>query len=450
MTREQRLTLLATIVGSGIVILDSTVVNLALPHIARNLHASFADLQWIVDGYMLSLSSLILLGGSLGDIFGRKRIYLLGLAGFGAVSLLCGLAPSSLALILLRVLQGVFGALLVPGGLAIINTNFPADKRGVAIGSWSAWSAIFAAMGPLVGGYILGIASWRWIFFINVPLVVLCYICGSIGIKDSRDALARRVDFWGAGLAVLALVAVTYGLIEGPSSHWQPLEVIAVGMGLILSAGFLYREQQAKDPMVPLRLFKSRNFTGSNLMTFAMYGAFSGFYFALVIHLQTALHYSSIKAGVSLLPPTVLLMLFSKWVGGQSAKHGPRLFMTAGPLLAALGIISFLRLQPGQSYWAVVFPGILLFGVGLTLLVAPLTTTVMSSVKDSSSGIASGVNNAVSRVAGLVVVALLGLFGVSHFYNFAVVLCAGLAALGGIVSFFMIEDHKITTKLKNS
>ncbi|HSX36624.1 MAG TPA: MFS transporter [Patescibacteria group bacterium] len=440
MISRPKLTLLATIIGSGIVILDGTVVNLALPHIASNLHASFADLQWITDGYLLSLSALILLGGSLGDIFGRKKMYLLGLLGFGAASLLCGLSPNPTVLILTRILQGIFGALLVPGGLAIINTNFPAAERGAAIGSWSAWSAVFAALGPLVGGYILDITTWRWIFLINVPLVVVCYVVGQASIQDSRDANPRKVDVPGATLASVALAGLTYGLIEGPARHWKLGAVLPLALGVLSSVLFLWYERRAKDPMVKLDLFKSRNFSGSNLMTFMMYGALGGFIFALVIFLQTHLHYSSIKAGVSLLPLTILLVLFSKRVGRLSANFGPRLFMTAGPLIAGIGILSLVRLQASSGYVTSVLPGVLLFAAGITLMVAPLTTTVMTSVADTSSGIASGINNAVSRVAGLIVVALLGLFGSGEFYKFAIILCGSMALAAGLLSWFIIRN----------
>lgn len=440
MDRRQRLTLLTTIIGSGIVILDGTVVNLALPKIGGSLHASFADLQWIVDGYLLSLSALILLGGSLGDILGRKKMYLLGLGGFGLASLLCGLAPNPTILILMRILQGIFGALLVPGGLAIINTNFSRDKRGEAIGSWSAWSAVFAALGPLLGGYILDVASWRWIFLINVPLVAVCYVLGRANIQESKDENTRRVDMPAAVLATAALAGITYGLIEGPARHWDALAIVPLALGILCSGLFVWVEKRTKDPMVRLSLFRSRNFTGSNLMTFMMYGALGGFIFALVIYLQSHLHYSSVKAGVSLLPLTILLVLFSKRVGKLSAVSGPRIFMAVGPLIAGAGILLLLNLGVGSGYFTKVFPGVLLFSVGMTLLVAPLTTTVMTAVDDVYSGIASGINNAVSRVAGLIVVALLGLFGSDDFYKFAILLCGLMALAAGLISWFLIQN----------
>jgi len=438
---KKNLALLATIIGSGVVFLDGTIVNLALPKISLGLHANFSDLQWIADGYLLSLSSLILLGGSLGDIFGRKRMYLLGLAGFGTVSLLCGLSPNVGFLIAFRMLQGIFGALLVPGGLGIINTNFPREERGAAIGTWSAWSGILAAIGPLVGGYIIDAISWRWIFFINVPLVIACFLLATKGVEESKDQNVRKVDTSGAALCALALAGITYGLIEGPVDKWRAKALIPLILGFVLAAIFLRYEQRKKDPMVHLSLFRSRNFSGSNIMTFAMYGALAGFMFALVIYMQTKLGYSAIKAGASLLPVSIMLLLFSRKIGGLSSKYGPRLFMTAGPLIAAAGMLLLINYRAGHSYIWFLLPRVLLFSIGLVLLVAPLTTTVMTSVEESSSGIASGINNAVSRIAGLVVIALLGLSGADHVFKFSMVLC-GLLALGaGIVSYLTIQNR---------
>lgn len=433
--------LIATIIGSGVVFLDGTIVNLALPKISHSLNAQFSDLQWIADGYLLSLSSLILLGGSLGDIFGRKRIYLIGLAGFGALSLLCGLSPNVGFLIAFRIIQGVFGALLVPGGLAIINTNFPRSERGMAIGTWSAWSGILAAIGPLVGGYIIDATTWRWIFFINIPLIIVCGVLAAKNFEESKDERVRRVDVRGAALCSLALAGITYGLIEGPVNHWDTKALVPLVLGFILGGVFIWYESRSKDPMVHLSLFRSRNFSGTNIMTFAMYGALAGFMFALVIYMQTKLGYSAIKAGASLLPVSLMLLFFSRRIGGLSTKYGPRYFLTAGPLIASLGMFLLIDYQPGDSYLWFLLPRVLLFSIGLVLLVAPLTTTVMMSVEETSSGIASGINNAVSRVAGLVVIALLGLFGTAHIYKFSMTLCAALAAAAGIISFFMIQNR---------
>jgi EmrB/QacA subfamily drug resistance transporter len=384
---------------------------------------------------------LILLGGSLGDIFGRKKMYLLGLAGFGAVSLLCGLSPNVDFLIGFRILQGIFGALLVPGGLAIINTNFPREERGAAIGTWSAWSGILAAIGPLVGGYVIDATSWRWIFFINIPLIIVCFILASRNVEESRDQRVRRVDIGGAAICALSLAGITYGLIEGPVDKWGTKSITALIIGLLAGVAFLWYERRHKDPMIHLSLFRSRNFSGSNIMTFAMYGALAGFMFSLVIYMQTKLGYSAIKAGASLLPVSIMLLLFSRKVGGLSSKYGPRIFMTAGPFIAAAGILLLAGYQPGDSYLWFLLPRVLLFSIGLVLLVAPLTTTVMTSVEESSSGIASGINNAVSRIAGLVVIALLGLLGAEHLFRFSMFLCGLLAASAGLVSFLTIQNR---------
>ena len=445
---RKSLALLATIIGSGVVFLDSTIVTLALPHIATGLHANFSDLQWIADGYLLSLSALILLGGSLGDIFGRKRSYLIGLAGFGVVSLLCGLAPNVGFLIAFRILQGVFGALLVPGGLAIINTNFSRQERGKAIGKWSAWSGIFAAIGPLAGGYIIDAVSWRWIFFVNVPLVIACGLLALKNVEESRDQRVRRVDTTGAALAAVALAGITYGLIEGSAEKWHKKSLAALISGLIIGVIFLWHERRNKDPMVQLGLFKSRNFSGANIMTFAMYGALAGFTFSLVIYMQTKLGYSAIKAGASLLPVSIVLGLFSSRVGALASRIGPRYLLTAGPLIASSAMFLLIGYQPGDSYLWFLLPRVTLFAIGLTLLVAPLTTTVMTSVEESNSGIASGVNNAVSRIAGLVVIALLGLAGAGSIYHFGITLCAVLAALAGVVSLLLIQNHPKPVKLQ--
>ncbi len=443
MTRKQQLTLTATIIGSGIVVLDGVVVNLALPSIGSDMHASFSALQWIVDGYLLSLSALILLGGSLGDIFGQRKVYFTGLAGFGIVSLLCGLSPNQETLIILRVLQGVFGALLVPSGLAIINTNFPAGMRAAAIGRWTAFTAIVTAAGPLLGGYLVDIGSWRLIFFINVPLVVVTLVMARIGMVEHIGDRSRRVDFWGAGLAMAGLGSLTYGLIEGPVTHWAPFQLSAVGLGLLVIIGFGWYERRQTDPMLQLDLFKSRNFFAANITTFSMYGGLGGFLFALVIYLQTTAGYTTLQAGASLLPISVMMFLVASRAGAWAGKYGPRRFMTVGPLLAGAGIAMLAAIGKEAPYLTSVLPGIVVFSLGLALTVAPLTATVMGSVSVQDSGIASGVNNAISRVAGLVVIGLLGQFGASNSYLFAAILCAGLAAAAGVISFLMIDDRQM-------
>lgn len=441
MTPIQRKALLAVIIGSGVVFLDGSVVNLALPKMAQMLHAGFAGQQWVVDGYLLTLSALILLGGSLGDILGRKKIYMWGVVGFGLASLLCAVSPSIEMLVAARLLQGVFGAMMVPGALALINTNFSAELRGKAIGQWTAATSAIIAAGPLIGGYLIDTVSWRGIFLINVPLLVLVVWLGQPSIKESRVKAKRTIDWLGAALAVVALGGLTYGLIEWGTGAWLPLVAGAVSFAL-----FVWWEYRRKDPMLPLALFKSHNFSAANISTFAMYGALGGFFFILTIHLQTVLHYTSIEAGLSALPVTVMMILLSGRIGGLSGKFGPRWFMTTGPILAGLGILMLLPLQEGSSYWWNILPGIVLFGLGLATTVAPLTTTVLASVKEEDSGIASAVNNAVSRVSGLFVVAALGIFGASNAYHFAVLLCGGLAIAAGILSALLVRNIPASTK----
>jgi EmrB/QacA subfamily drug resistance transporter len=447
---QNQIALIAVVIGSAVAILDGTIVNLALPKIEAEWHSGYASLQWITDAYLLSLSALILIGGSLGDIFGRKKMYLIGVVGFGLSSLLCAFSINAEMLVAIRMLQGIFGALLVPGALSIINTTFKSAERSVAIGRWTAWSSIAVVIGPFLGGWILAVASWRWIFFINVPLAFACFILAKLSVQESKDTRPRSVDIIGAVLATISLAGITYGLIEGPANHWGLPYILSIALGFIFTVLFLICEKVRRDPMVKLSLFASRNFTGANIMTFLMYGALGGFTFALVIYLQTTLHYSAFAAGVSLLPISICMMLFSGKVGALSAKYGPRLFMTIGPILAGLGMALLFFLKPGDTYLVNVLPGIVLFSAGLTLLVSPLTTTVMASVDHADSGIASGVNNAVARSAGLIVVAMLGFFGASQAYSFAMELCAGLAILGGFTSFVLIEKPKKTKPITTS
>ncbi len=417
MTTKHRLALAATVIGSGIVFLDGTIVNIALPKIGANFHASFAGLQWMIDGYLLTLAALILLGGSLGDVFGRKKIFTYGLIGFGLASAACGLAPNLITLVIFRLIQGAFGAMLVPGSLAIINATFPKESRGAAIGTWTAFSGITTAIAPLVGGWVLDTFSWRWIFFINLPLAALCLYLTMAGVEESRNqAASRRLDLLGCVLAVAGLGGLTYGLIQGPVSNWSASSLAPLIAGAVLLALFVIFEARSRDPMMDLKLFRSRNFSGTNLATLTMYGALSGAFFILVIYLQTTMKYSSLAAGSCLIPITIILFLLSTQVGKWAAKIGTRLFMTIGPIVAGGGLLMLLPLKPGGSFWTGIFPGIVVFGVGLAVTVAPLTTTVMSAVDESHSGIASAINNAVSRIGGLVVVALLGILVASQIH----------------------------------
>ena len=443
MTSQQRRALLAVIIGSGVVFLDGSVVNLALPKMADTLHANFAGQQWVVDGYLLTLSALILLGGSLGDIFGRKKVYLWGALGFGLASLFCAVAPTIEVLVAARLVQGIFGALMVPGALALIETNFSAVQRGKAIGQWTAATSGIIAAGPLVGGYLIDVATWRWIFLLNIPLLLVVAWLGAAAIKESTPEANRKVDIGGALLAVVALGGLTYGLIEGPVSRWEMAPVVSLASGVIAALIFVWWEYSRKDPMLPLRLFRSRNFTGANATTFAMYGALGGFFFIFTIYLQTTLHYSSMMAGLAAFPVTILLMSLSSRIGNLTSRYGPRWFMTVGPILAGLGILMLLPVGPGSEYATDILPGVVLFGLGMATTVAPLTTTVLASVRPYDAGIASAVNNAVSRVSGLFVVAALGVFGAGHAYSFAVLLCGGLAIGAGLLAAGLIRNKKL-------
>jgi EmrB/QacA subfamily drug resistance transporter len=342
-----------------------------------------------------------------------------------------------------RILQGIFGALLVPGGLAIINTNFPKEERGRAIGRWSAWLSVVVPLGPLVGGYIIKAASWRWIFLINLPLGLICGYLAIRNFEEGRSPGRRSIDAGGSLLAAALLAGITYGLIEGPANQWQALTLFPLIIGLILIPIFIWYELKRKDPMVRLSLFKSRNFTGANVMTFAMYGALGGFTFILPIYLQTKMHYTAFVAGLSLLPVSLLLLTLSGRMGALCAKYGPRFFITVGPLVTAVAMLMLIDYKPGDHYISFLLPRTFLFGVGMALLVAPLTATVMSAVDDASSGIASGINNALSRVGGLLVIALLGLTGTGNTYRFGMVFCAVLAVLAGLASYLIIQNRPV-------
>jgi EmrB/QacA subfamily drug resistance transporter len=409
-SRQQRLTLVATILGSTVVFLDSTVVNVALPAIADGLDAGLAGQQWVIEAYMLTLVSLLLVGGSLGDQFGRRRVFVIGLVAFGATSVLCAVAPSVELLIAARALQGIAGALLVPGSLAIVAATFEGAERGRAVGTWTAWTGIATVIGPAGGGALIGLLSWRAIFWVNIPLIAFTVALTLHAVRESRDPEAfHGVDWAGIGLSVAGLGGPVFALIEQPTHGWgDPLVWIPLVAGVACLAFFLLWEARARHPMLELSLFGIRNFRVANMTTLAAYAGLIGGLFFLTIFLQQVAAYSPVEAGLATTPISVVLFLLSPRFGRFASGVGPRLPMTAGPILAGLGLLLMLRVGADAAYLTQVLPGVLVFSVGLAMTVAPLTATVLDSVEERHVGIASGVNNGVSRVAGLMAIAVLG------------------------------------------
>ncbi|MGC2374772.1 MAG: DHA2 family efflux MFS transporter permease subunit, partial [Solirubrobacteraceae bacterium] len=408
---RKRLTLVACILGSGIALLDSTVVNVALPTIQRDLGGGLAAQQWVVNSYLLTLGSLILIGGSLGDLYGERRVFALGVGGFGVASLLCALAPSIEALIAARALQGVAGALLTPSALAVIVATFRESERGSAIGSWTAWGGIATVLGPLAGGELLQISSWRAIFLINLPLVAICVtlILAVIPRTEPRREGARRIDFLGGFLCALGLGGPVFALIEQPRLGWaSPAVILPLVAGVALLVCFVVHEARARDPMLPLTLFRRRNFSAGNIETLSMYAGLSILFFFLTIFLQQIGGYTPLQSGLATLPATAVMFLLSKRFGALADRFGPRFFMGAGPLVAACGLLLFQRVTAKVDYLTEVLPGILVFSLGLSMTVAPLTAAVLAGVETGQAGIASAVNNAVARVAGLLGTAAVG------------------------------------------
>jgi len=449
---QGRWLLLATVLGSGLAMLDATVVNVALGQIGTEFDAGFAGLQWTLNGYALTLASFILLGGSLGDRLGRRRIFIIGTVWFAAASLLCGVAPNVELLVVARALQGVGGALLTPGSLAIISASLHPDDRSRAIGAWSGLGGIAAAIGPFVGGYLIDVWSWRLVFLINLPLAALVVVVAVKYVPETADPQASpQLDIPGAVLGAAGLAGLTYALIAGGDAGWTPLTVLSGVAGLACLAAFIVVERRSQHPLVPLDLFASTQFTAANVVTFAVYGAMGGLFFLLVLHLQVVAGFSPLVAGTALLPLTVLMLLLSARAGALAQRIGPRLPMTVGPLVCALGVMLMLRIGPDASYLFDVLPAVTVFGLGLAATVAPLTATVLASAEDRHAGVASGVNNAVARAAGLLAVAVLpavaGLSGADYqrpdvfddAFAIIVWVCAGLLALGGVLSALTID-----------
>jgi EmrB/QacA subfamily drug resistance transporter len=408
--RTKRLTLIACILGSGMVFLDGTVVNVALPALQRDLGASLAAQTWVVEAYLLTLSSLLLVGGSLDDLFDRRLVFAAGVVGFGATSLVCAIAPNVEVLIAARALQGIAGALLVPSTLALIISTFPANERGAAIGSWTAWTGIATVIGPLAGGGLIDNFSWRWIFAINVvPALVTLWLIARAVPKPAEPPRGGHVDFVGGLLCALGLGGAIFALIEQPRLGWSDPAIAISGIGgLVCLVLFVMHERRSPDPMLPLSLFRLRNFAIGNLTTLAMYAGLGGALFLLGIFVQQVGGYSATEAGAAFLPVTALMFALSKRVGGLADRYGPRLFMGVGPVIAGAGLLLMLRVGPDADYVSELLPAMLVFGFGLVLTVAPLTAAVLAAVDDSRSGVASGVNNAISRVAGLIAIAVVG------------------------------------------
>jgi EmrB/QacA subfamily drug resistance transporter len=449
-----RWVLTIAVLGSGIAFLDGTVVNVALPAIGRDLDASTSELQWMLNGYLLTLASLILLGGSLGDRVGRRRIFVIGTAWFTVASALCALAPSSEVLVVARLLQGIGGALLTPGSLAMIEASFRRADRARAIGAWSGLTGVGAALGPLLGGWLVDAVSWRAVFLINLPLGLFVCLAAPRRVPETRDPTARgRLDVLGAVLAALGLAGMTYTLIQAPDEGMSGAVITAAIVGVLAFVAFLLRERRVENPMLPLSLFSNRQFSAANLVTVVVYAALGGVFFLLVSFLQISMGWSPLAAGAASLPVTALMLLLSARAGALAQAVGPRLPLTIGPLVIAAAMLLMTRIEPGDSYLGAVLPTMVVFGIGLTLVVAPVTATVLAAAEARHAGIASGINNAVSRVAGLLAVAVLPLVGgltgdafydpraMTDGFHTAAVVTAALAALGGVIAWLTIDPH---------
>jgi EmrB/QacA subfamily drug resistance transporter len=443
------LILAACILGSFVAFLDSTVVNVALPAIQRDLGGGLALQQWIVDAYLLTLGSLILVGGSLSDLFGARRIFLIGIVSFGVMSILCAAAPDGNTLIVARALQGVTGALLTPAGLAVITATFQGEERGAAIGTWTSWTGIAFVVGPLVGGWLVTHTSWRWVFIINIPFAVAtAALVAWVVPAIERDGPRPQVDFVGAVLCTVGLGGPVFALIEEPKRGWgDPLILLSLFGGIAVFAAFIAWERWSVHPMLPLRLFSLRNFSVANLETLSVYAGLSTLTFFLVLFLQQVAGYSALKSGLALVPITAVIFVLSPRVGRLSIRFGPRLFMGAGPLIAGAGLIFLTRMGTSFSYWTELLPILLVFSVGLSMTVAPLTATVLADANERDAGIASGVNNAIARIAGLLGIAVVGAVVAGSGnqldlsgYRESMAITAALVAAGGVIGLVGIRN----------
>ncbi len=451
---QGRWVIAATILGSGMASIDATVLGIAIPTIGRDFHASLGTLQWVVTGYSLTLASLLLLGGSLGDRYGRRRVFMVGVAWFALASAACAVATGSTFLIVLRVLQGVGGALLTPGSLAILEASFAPDDRSEAIGAWSGLGGVASAAGPLVGGYLISAASWRWIFLINVPIGVAVLLVSARHVPESRDpSMTGRIDVAGAVLATVSLAGVAAALIEGPTRGWSsPLVLTSLAVGLVGTAAFVVTEHRSSSPMLPLGLFRNRQFAVTNAVTFVVYAGLGGVLFLLPVVLQVVDHYSPLESGVALLPMTLVMLLFSARSGRLAARIGPRLQMGLGPIVVGAGLALLSRAPDGSGYVRYVLPAVLVIAAGLATTVAPLTSTALNSVSERHAGLASAVNNDVARLGGLIAVAVLPALGgiaglgylhpetLAHGFQRAVVIAGALCVVGGVLAAIGIRN----------
>ena len=457
MSGRQRLTLLAAIVGSAVATIDGSIVNVALPAIEEDLGGGLSAQQWVSNAYLLTLGSLILIGGSLGDIYGERRVFSAGLVAFGVVSVVCAVAPTVGILIAGRALQGAAAALMVPSSLAIIVESFGPRERGAAIGTWTAWGGIAAIIGPLVGGVIVDQASWRWIFALNVPLVLATLVLVRAAVPASAGDAHRRVDLIGAALCALGLAGVVFALVEQPHHGWDsPVIFVPLIGGAFAFASFIWYERHASAPMLRLELFARRNFAVGNAETLALYAGLAILFFFLTIFLQQVAGYTALESGLTIVPVTLVMFLLSRRFGALADRLGPRLFMAAGPLVASLGILLFLRTGLGTDYVTELLPALLVFAFGLSLTVAPLVATVLADADENDAGIASAINNAIARVAGLVGVSVVGVvvagtlvgdtFGPNtesvRAFHQTVLICAVLVASGGVLGAVGITNPR--------
>jgi len=436
--------LAATILGSSMAFIDGTVVNVALPALQASLHASVVGVQWVVESYGLFLGALILVGGSLGDLFGRRLMFLVGVGIFAAASIACGFASNIQQLVIARSVQGIGAAFLVPGSLSIISASFDEKTRGQAIGTWSGFTAITTAVGPVLGGWLIEHASWRWAFFINVPVAAAVIAISLRHIPESRNAIARHVDWLGALVATVGLGGVVYGLIESISLGWgRPLVFGNLIAGFTCLIGFAFVEASAGSPMVPLMLFASRSFRGANLLTLFLYAALGMFFFLFPMNLIQVQGYSTTATGAAGLPLILLMFSLSRWSGGLVTRYGPRAPLVTGPLIAATGFVLFVIPGVGANYWRAFFPAFVVLGLGMAISVAPLTTVVMSSVDRDRAGAASGINNAVARVAGVLAIAILGIVMVKLFSSSLNRSLTGVPLPPGILQYVQSNEIKL-------